>query len=197
MPNLLRDMPFLPATAPSSSVVDCAHILSPANLSQLNAQAGQVHFKPYIVILPSNYVPASMMQTSSNIAQQWQMPSNAFLMVINLSGHNLRITPGPTLRNEGLTDSKIEKIIATKFGPPMRTTVRSHGPLSSALPDAISSTIDGVNETLGYKSVSQAVETKNAPASTCNTHGGFCFIGPVLAIAAVILIYKYIKGRKQ
>jgi hypothetical protein len=197
MSNLLSDMPFLPQTAPAKPIVDCAGILPPARLSQLEAQASQVYFKPYVVILPTNYSPASMALTSSNIVQQWKIPDDAFLMVINLHGHNLRIVPGAKLKNEGLNDRKITQIIATKFGPPMRT-VHSGDGMAAALPDAISNTIDGVNETVGHGRTTLVGKSGgiggNDQLAACP--GGNLLI-PGAIIVAVVLSYLYLKQRKQ
>jgi uncharacterized membrane protein YgcG len=207
MSHSLAGAPFLPAQAPQGAVIDCSGLLSAEQLGRLNQQAQYASFAPRFVVLPKRFSPRSIPKFTYDISQQWHMPDNGLLMVVDLRGRKMRVMAGSKLQKAGgLTDSKITLLVKNKFLASMRQ-VKSRAGVPDGLEKAISNMITGVNDTLPASwaktqiATSEQTQTTQVqqsltsyPQNIITGNKGTFFVVLLVAVIIALVIYTQVRS---
>ncbi len=160
--DILDQAPFLTPSAPRESVVDYSGRIDSGSDRQLETFAKTLNFKAKVVVLPSDFSPGSMSAFDSfcrDLAQQWHVSGDRFLLVVDLKGHHVRGLSGKSLQSDGIDSSFISVLIRDEFVPLMKK-----GDLS----DAIQNTLAGVQSKLS-ESRSAVVDSSKGKDEITNT----------------------------
>jgi len=138
--NSLPQAPFLPAQAPRAMIIDPGNALSAQAKGELERQAQTLGYKVKVVVLPSDFSPASPDSFALDLARQWQLSGRKLLILVDLKAHKVRGISGPELNAAGISGTYLRKeLFPTSFIPYMK---------EGDLQGAIAHTLAAVNNSL-------------------------------------------------
>lgn len=188
---------FIPAKAPGHTVTDLSGSLSQGQLTQLDQFGKSLTYKARVLILPRSYKAENdeaLHSLSNDVAQAWKVEGDRLLMVIDLSGHKIRVRAGSDVSHYGVSSDYVQRTLLPNYFYPYVRKNDVQGAITNSLTAVDTRLATFRKSEMAAGGATRTTQTTIQPVSPTLAGGqpnlqGFAWMGGGLVALAVAIYF--------